>query len=112
MLEEIYSDYVRTARSKGLSERNVMFTHALRNALLPVLTLQGLQFGALLGGAVITEQIFAYPGMGRLLLDAIFSRDYSVVQATVIVVALAYVIMNLLVDILAFAVDPRIRISR
>jgi peptide/nickel transport system permease protein len=112
MLEEIGSDYVRTARSKGLSERSVMLQHALRNALLPVLTLQGLQFGALLGGAVITEQIFAYPGMGRLLLDAIFSRDYSVVQAAVIVVALAYVVMNLLVDIIAVAVDPRVRVNR
>ncbi len=81
MLEEIGSDYVRTARSKGLSETTVTIRHALRNALLPVLTLQGLQFGALLGGAVITEAVFAYPGMGRLLLDAILSRDYSVVQA-------------------------------
>src|SRR5258708_843504 len=109
MLEEIGSDYVRTARSKGLSETTVTIRHALRNALLPVLTLQGLQFGALLGGAVITEAVFAYPGMGRLLLDAILSRDYSVVQAAVIVVALAYVVVNLLVDILAIAVDPRIR---
>ena len=112
MLEEIGSDYVRTARSKGLSETTVTIRHALRNALLPVLTLQGLQFGALLGGAVITEAVFAYPGMGRLLLDAILSRDYSVVQAAVIVVALAYVVVNLLVDILAIAVDPRIRVNR
>jgi len=111
MLEEIGSDYVRTARSKGLSERTVTLRHALRNALLPILTLQGLQFGALLGGAVITEAVFAYPGMGRLLLDAILSRDYSVVQAAVIVVALAYVVVNLLVDILAIAVDPRIRVN-
>lgn len=111
MLEEIGADYVRTARSKGLSERAVMIRHALRNALLPVLTLQGLQFGSLLGGAVITEAVFAYPGMGRLLLDAILSRDYSVVQAAVIVVALAYVVMNLLVDLLVVAVDPRIRVG-
>jgi peptide/nickel transport system permease protein len=112
MLEEIGTDYVRTARAKGLRERTVTFGHALRNAILPVITLQGLQFGALLGGAVITEAVFAYPGMGRLLLDAILSRDYSVVQAAVIVVATAYVVMNLLVDLLAVAVDPRIRAGR
>ncbi len=110
MLEEIHLDYVRTARSKGLEERVVVYGHALRNAILPVITLQGLQFGALLGGAVITEAIFAYPGMGRLLLEAILERDYSVVQAAVIVVALAYVLMNLLVDMLYIVVDPRIRV--
>src|SRR5205085_7623337 len=97
---------------KRLRDRIVTYRHPLRNAILPVITLQGLQFGALLGGAVITEAVFAYPGMGRLLLDAILSRDYSVVQAAVIVVATAYVIVNLLVDILAIAVDPRIRVSR
>lgn len=109
MLEEISLDYVRTARAKGLSNRAVVFRHALRNAILPVITLQGLQFGALLGGAVITESIFAYPGMGRLLLEAILQRDYSVVQAAVIVVALAYVLMNMAVDFLYTVVDPRIR---
>jgi peptide/nickel transport system permease protein len=109
MLEEIRADYVRTARSKGLSERAVTLKHALRNAILPVITLQGLQFGALLGGAVITEAVFAYPGMGRLLLEGILDRDYSVVQAAVIVVALAYVMMNLLVDVLYVAVDPRLQ---
>ncbi len=111
MLEEMRSDYVRTARSKGLNESAVTVRHALRNAMLPVITLQGLQFGALLGGAVITEAIFAYPGLGRLLLEAIFDRDYAVVQAAVIVVALAYVLMNLLVDILYIAVDPRVRVG-
>ena len=109
MLEEMRSDYVRTARSKGLGERTVTIKHALRNAILPVITLQGLQFGALLGGAVITESIFSYPGLGRLLLESIFDRDYSVVQAAVVVVALAYVIMNLLVDVLYIFVDPRLR---
>lgn len=108
MLEELHSPYVRTARGKGLVERRVALRHALRNAILPVITLQGLQFGALLGGAVITEAVFAWPGLGRLLLEGILSRDYSVVQAAVIVVALAYVLMNTLVDLLYFVVDPRL----
>ena len=111
MLEELHGTYVRTARGKGLTERSVAIRHALRNAILPVITLQGLQFGALLGGAVITEAVFAWPGLGRLLLEAILSRDYSVVQAAVIVVALAYVLMNTLVDLLYFVVDPRLRHS-
>lgn len=108
MLEELHSSYIRTARGKGLSERSVALRHALRNAILPVITLQGLQFGALLGGAVITEAVFAWPGLGRLLLEGILSRDYSVVQAAVIVVALAYVLMNTLVDLLYYLVDPRL----
>ena len=111
MLEELHSAYVRTARGKGLAERSVAIRHALRNAILPVITLQGLQFGALLGGAVITEAVFAWPGLGRLLLEGILSRDYSVVQAAVIVVALAYVLMNALVDLLYLVVDPRLRHS-
>ncbi len=111
MLEELHGAYVRTARGKGLTERSVAIRHALRNAILPVITLQGLQFGALLGGAVITEAVFAWPGLGRLLLEGILSRDYSVVQAAVIVVALAYVLMNTLVDLLYFVVDPRLRHS-
>ncbi|MCY3719325.1 MAG: ABC transporter permease [Anaerolineaceae bacterium] len=111
MLEELHSPYVRTARGKGLLERRVALRHALRNAILPVITLQGLQFGALLGGAVITEAVFAWPGLGRLLLEGILSRDYSVVQAAVIVVALAYVLMNTLVDLLYFVVDPRLNQS-
>lgn len=111
MLEQVRSDYIRTARAKGLSERRVVWGHAFRNAMLPVLTLQGIQFGALLGGAVITETVFAYPGLGRLLLEGILDRDYAVVQASVIVVALAYVVMNLLVDVAYMLIDPRIRSS-
>lgn len=111
MLEVLRSDYVRTARAKGLLERRVLVAHALRNAALPVITLQGLQFGTLLGGAIITELVFAWPGMGRLLLDGILHRDYPVVQAAVIVVALIYVLANLSVDLIAHAVDPRLRTS-
>lgn len=111
MLEVLRADYVRTARAKGLHERIVVVRHALRNALLPVLTLQGLQFGALLGGAVITEMVFAWPGVGRLLLEGILRRDYPVVQGAVIVVALAYVLVNLAVDLLYYRVDPRLRQS-
>jgi peptide/nickel transport system permease protein len=109
MLEVIRLDYTRTARAKGLRERTVIFKHALRNAFLPVLTLQGLQFGTLLGGAVITELVFTWPGMGRMLLDGILKRDYAVVQGAVIFVAFAYVLMNLIVDVLYHVVDPRLR---
>jgi peptide/nickel transport system permease protein len=109
MLEVIRLDYTRTARAKGLRERTVIVKHALRNALLPVLTLQGLQFGTLLGGAVITELVFTWPGMGRMLLDGILKRDYAVVQGAVIFVAFAYVIVNLLVDLLYYVVDPRLK---
>ncbi len=109
MLEVMGSDYVRTARAKGLPERTVVFRHALRNALLPVMTFLGLQFGALLGGAVITEIVFSWPGLGRMLLDGILRRDYPVVQATVIVVASIYVVVNLTVDVLYHVVDPRLR---
>lgn len=109
MLEVIRADYVRTARAKGLQERNVIVRHALRNALLPVITLQGLQFGTLLGGAVITEIVFTWPGLGRMLLDGILKRDYPVVQGTVIFVAFAYVAANLLVDLLYHLIDPRLR---
>jgi peptide/nickel transport system permease protein len=109
MLEVTRLDYTRTARAKGLRERVVILKHALRNALLPVLTLQGLQFGTLLGGAVITELVFTWPGMGRMLLDGILKRDYAVVQGAVIFVAFAYVLMNLLVDVLYHIIDPRLR---
>jgi peptide/nickel transport system permease protein len=102
-------DYVRTARAKGAGERRVAFVHALRNALLPVITVAGLQFGSLLGGAVITEKVFARPGLGLLLLDAIAERDYPVVQGTVLVIAAMYVVVNLLVDVAYGVVDPRIR---
>jgi peptide/nickel transport system permease protein len=109
MLEVMGKDYVRTARAKGLEERLVVTRHAFRNALLPILTYLGLQFGALLGGAVITEMVFSWPGMGRLLMDGILRRDYPVVQATVIVVAFIYVIVNLIVDVTYHFVDPRLR---
>jgi peptide/nickel transport system permease protein len=111
MLEVLRADYVRSARAKGLRERTVNWGHALRNAILPVLTLQGLQFGTLLGGAVITELVFAWPGLGRMLLDGILRRDYAVVQGTVIFVAFIYVMMNLVVDLLYRVVDPRLRTS-
>ncbi|MCX6017672.1 MAG: ABC transporter permease [Chloroflexi bacterium] len=109
MLEVMNRDYVRTARAKGLPERRVIFQHALRNGLLPVLTFLGLQFGTLLGGAVITEIVFSWPGLGRLLLDGILRRDYPVVQATVIVVASIYVMVNLTIDVLYHVIDPRLR---
>lgn len=109
MLEVIRSDYIRTARAKGLYQRSVIWKHAMRNAMLPIITLQGLQFGALLGGAVITERVFSYPGMGMWLLDGILERDYAVVQGGIIFVALAYVLMNLLVDTLYHIIDPRLR---
>jgi len=109
MLEVLNAPYLKSARAKGLSERLVIFKHALRNALIPVLTVLGLQFGALLSGAVITETIFAWPGIGRLLINAIFSRDFPLVQACVLVIAFSYLAVNLLVDILYALVDARIR---
>jgi peptide/nickel transport system permease protein len=109
MLEVIHSDYTRTARAKGLLERVVILKHAFRNAMLPVLTLQGIQFGSLLGGAVITEIVFTWPGMGRMLLDGILKRDFPVVQGAVIFVAFAYVMVNLIVDLLYHVIDPRLR---
>lgn len=111
MLEIMTKDYIRAARAKGLEERWIVLKHAFRNALLPVITFLGLQFGALLGGAVITEMVFSWPGMGRLLLDGILRRDYPVVQATVIVVAFIYVIVNLVVDLIYHLIDPRLRHS-
>lgn len=109
MLEVAGHDYIRTARAKGLSERLVTYRHALRNALVPVITVQGLQFGTLLGGAVLTESVFAWPGLGRYLVDAIFIRDYPIVQASILVIALGFIIVNLVVDLLYAVVDPRIR---
>jgi len=111
LLEVMEEDYVRTARAKGLSEAAVMWRHALRNAWLPVLTLVGLQLGGLLGGAVITETVFAWPGVGSLLVEAIQNRDYSVVQAGVLLVSLAYVLVNTLTDLVYTLVDPRIRLT-
>jgi ABC-type dipeptide/oligopeptide/nickel transport system permease component len=109
MVEVLGDDYVRTARAKGLAEPVVLGKHALRNALLPVITVAGLQFGALLSGAIITEKVFARPGLGLLLLDAIAERNYPVVQGCVLVIAVIYVTVNLLVDLAYGLTDPRIR---
>lgn len=109
LLEVLQNDYVRTAYAKGLPGRAVVWRHALKNALLPVLTVVGLQFGSLLSGAVITESVFALPGLGRYIVSAIFNRDYPAVQGAVLVFAGLFVLLNLLVDLLYSAVDPRIR---
>jgi peptide/nickel transport system permease protein len=109
MLQTLGADYVRTARAKGVSERLVVLKHALRNALIPVITLGAIEFGRLLSGAVLTEQIFAIPGFGKLLVDGVFNRDYAVVQAVVLVSASLYLVLNLLADILYFVVNPRLR---
>jgi peptide/nickel transport system permease protein len=111
MLEVLQQDYTRTARAKGLVERLVIYRHALSNALLPIVTIVGLQFGTLLGGAVLTETVFAWPGIGRLLVDAIGFRDYPIIQGTVIVIAAGFVLTNLFVDVLYAYLDPRIRFS-
>jgi peptide/nickel transport system permease protein len=111
MLESLGADYVRTARAKGLSEPVVVGVHALRNSLITVVTLVGLQMGALISGAVITEQIFVIPGFGKLTVDAIFERDFPLIQGVVLVAAAGYVIVNLTVDILYSLINPRIRIA-
>lgn len=108
VLEVLRQDFITTARSKGVSERMVIYKHALKNALIPVVTVLGLQFGILLGGAVLTETVFAWPGVGRLLVDAILRRDYPVVQGTVMLLAFLFVIINLVVDIIYAFLDPRI----
>ena len=112
MLEALAQDYVRTARAKGLSERAVTLAHALKNALLPIVTLIGLQLGALLGGAVITETVFAWPGVGTLVLDAILKKDYPVVLAAVELVAAAFIAINMALDLLYGVLDPRLRSAR
>jgi peptide/nickel transport system permease protein len=109
MLEELNQDYVRTARAKGLSERRVVYVHALRNAMIPVLTLIGLQFGALLAGAIVTEKIFSWPGIGRLTVTAIENRDYPLLQGCILAVGLTYVLVNLATDVLYLVINPRIR---
>ena len=109
MLEELGQDYVRTARAKGLSESTVIYKHALRNALIPIITVLGLQFGALLAGAIVTETIFSWPGIGRLTIQAINSRDYYLVQGCILVIGLTYVAVNFVTDLLYSAVNPRIR---
>ena len=109
MLEVLRQDYVRTARAKGIRRRQVLWRHAMRNALPPIVTIIGLQFGELLGGAILTETVFGWPGMGRLLVDSIFSRDYPMVQGLVIVFALMFALVNLGVDLLYERIDPRVR---
>jgi len=109
MLEELGQDYIRTARAKGLSERRVVYVHALRNAMIPVLTMIGLQFGALLAGAIVTEKIFSWPGIGRLTVTAIENRDYPLLQGCILAVGLTYVLVNLITDVLYLVVNPRIR---
>ena len=109
MLEELGQDYIRTARAKGLSERAVVYRHALRNALIPVVTVLGLQFGALLAGTIVTETIFSWPGIGRLTISAISNRDYSLVQGCLLCIGLTYVAVNFLTDLLYSALNPRIR---
>ena len=109
MLQVLGADYVRTARAKGLKESAVVLRHALRNALTPIITLGALEFGTLLSGAVLTEQVFTIPGFGKLIVDSVFNRDYAVVQGVVLVTATAYIALNLLADLAYFAANPRLR---
>jgi peptide/nickel transport system permease protein len=109
MMEALAEDYVRTARAKGLSEWSVIRAHVLKNALIPVVTVLGLQLGTLIGGAVITEYVFALPGVGRLVVDAVFARDYPLVQGVVLLIAVGFIVSNLAVDLLYGWIDPRIR---
>ncbi|ALU60772.1 MULTISPECIES: ABC transporter permease [Pseudomonas] len=109
MLEVLRADYVRTARAKGLFPRTVILKHALRNALMPIITLTTLLFGELLGGAVLTEQVFSIPGFGKMIVDAVFNRDYAVVQGVVLCVAIGFLMLNLLADVLYRLINPRLR---
>ena len=109
MLEELGQDYIRTARAKGLAERTVVYRHALPNAMIPLLTVVGLQFGTLLAGAIVTETIFSWPGLGRLTISAISNRDYPLVQGCILAIGLTYVLVNLLTDVLYVVANPRIR---
>jgi len=109
MLQVLHSDYIRTARAKGISERQVILRHALRNALTPVITLGALELGTLLSGAVLTEQVFSIPGFGKLIVDAVFNRDYAVVQGVVLVTATVYITLNLVADLAYILVNPRLR---
>jgi peptide/nickel transport system permease protein len=109
MLETLGQDYITTARSKGIKEKFVIVRHALLNALIPIITVVGLQFGTLLGGAILTETVFAWPGMGRLIVDSILGRDYPMIQGAILAFGLLYVLINLMVDLLYALVDPRIR---
>jgi peptide/nickel transport system permease protein len=109
LLEALSEDYVRTARAKGVSEGSILRRHALKNGLIPVVTVLGLQLGGLIGGAVITEYVFALPGVGRLVVDAVFARDYPLVQGVVLLIAVGYIVSNLVVDLIYGWLDPRIR---
>jgi ABC-type dipeptide/oligopeptide/nickel transport system permease component len=111
VIEELSSDYVRTARAKGLTEAAVLFRHAFRNALIPILTILGLQFGTLLAGTIVTEKIFSWPGIGRLAVQAIDSRDYPLLQGCILLIAISYVAVNLLTDLVYAFVDPRVRLE-
>ena len=109
MIETLSQDFTTTARSKGLQERVVVIKHALKNAMIPIITVVGLQFGLLLGGAVLTETVFAWPGLGRLIVDSILARDYPVIQGAILIFGLLYIMVNLVVDMIYALVDPRIR---
>ena len=109
MLEILREDYIRTARSKGLAERVVLTRHALRNASVPIMTIVGLSLAGMIGGLVISEQVFAIPGMGRLVVDAVSNRDFPVIQGVLLMVALSYVVVNLVIDLTYVYIDPRIR---
>jgi ABC-type dipeptide/oligopeptide/nickel transport system permease component len=111
MIEELSSDYVRTARAKGISESAVLFRHAFPNALIPVITIIGLQFGSLLAGTIVTESIFSWPGIGRLAVQAISARDYPLLQGCILVISVSYIAVNLLTDFLYAVVDPRVRLG-
>jgi len=111
VIDSMEKEYVVTARSKGLTERVILYKHVLRNALIPVITIIGLQFGSLLGGAVITETIYAWPGLGRLIIDAINNRDYPMVQGSIFIFALLYALVNLITDLIYTIVDPRVRLG-
>ena len=111
MIEELSSDYVRTARAKGITERAVLFRHAFPNALIPVITIVGLQFGSLLAGTIVTETIFSWPGIGRLAVQAISARDYPLLQGCILIIAVSYVAVNLLTDLVYAIIDPRVRLQ-
>ena len=111
LLEVFFDDFVRTARAKGLSNTAVMYRHALRNAMLPVITILGVQFASLLGGTVIIESVFSWPGVGGLMLDGISNRDYTVVQGGLLLLVLLFIVINLLVDLTYAVIDPRIRLG-
>jgi peptide/nickel transport system permease protein len=111
MVEELSSDYVRTARAKGIPETSVLFRHAFPNALIPVITIVGLQFGSLLAGTIVTESIFSWPGIGRLAVQAISARDYPLLQGCILIIAVSYVGVNLITDVVYAVVDPRVRLQ-